>query len=189
MPTAVPLPHVPVSEDQLLAEAQTGSPSAFATIVREHQAMVFGLAFHFLRSRAEAEELAQDVFLALHQNLSRVQSARHLIFWLRRVTSNRCIDRVRSSNRRRESPIEDLHEPHTSPSTRDPLLEELLQSLVGELTPHARMVVTLRFQEDLDLSEIAAIVDMPLNTVKSHLRRSMDALRRKLADRGHVYES
>ena len=76
-----------------------------------------------------------------------------------------------------------------SPRIRDPLLEELLQSLVGELTPDARMVVTLRFQEDLDLSEIAAIVDMPLNTVKSHLRRSMDALRRKLADRGHVYES
>jgi RNA polymerase sigma-70 factor (ECF subfamily) len=60
---------------------------------------------------------------------------------------------------------------------------------VAELTPDARMVVTLRFQEDLDLSEIAAITDMPVNTVKSHLRRSMDALRRKLADRGHVYES
>lgn len=189
MPTAVPSPHVPVSEDQLLVEAQTGSQPAFATIVHEHQAMVFGLAFHFLRSQAEAEELAQDVFLALHQNLSRVQSARHLIFWLRRVTSNRCIDRVRSSHRRRELPMEDLHEPHISPRIRDPLLEDLLQSLVGELAPDARMVVTLRFQEDLDLSEIAAIVDMPLNTVKSHLRRSMDALRRKLADRGHVYES
>ena len=85
--------------------------------------------------------------------------------------------------------MEDSHEPHVLPRFGDPLLDELLQSLVGELAPDARMVVTLRFQEDLDLSEIAAIVDMPLNTVKSHLRRSMDALRRKLADRGHVYES
>ena len=189
MPTAVHLPHVPVSEDQLLADAQTGSEAAFAVIVREHQSMVFGLAFHFLQTQAEAEELAQDVFLALHQNLSRVQSARHLIFWLRRVTSNRCIDKVRSAHRRRELPMEDLHEPHALPRLSDPLLEDLLHTLVGELTPDARMVVTLRFQEDLDLSEIAAIVDMPLNTVKSHLRRSMDALRRKLADRGHVYES
>ena len=49
--------------------------------------------------------------------------------------------------------------------------------------------MTLRFQEDLDLSDIAAIIDMPVNTVKSHLRRSMDALRRKLADKGHMYES
>ena len=59
----------------------------------------------------------------------------------------------------------------------------------AELPPTPRIVVTLRFQEDLDLAEIAAIVDMPLNTVKSHLRRSMEALRRKLADRGHVHES
>ena len=72
---------------------------------------------------------------------------------------------------------------------RDPLLGELLRVLVAELTPDARIVVTLRFQEDLDLSEIAAMTDMPVNTVKSHLRRSMDALRRKLEDRGHVYES
>ena len=55
--------------------------------------------------------------------------------------------------------------------------------------PDARIVVTLRFQEDLDMSEIAAITDMPVNTVKSHLRRSMDALRRRLKDKGHVYES
>ena len=82
-----------------------------------------------------------------------------------------------------------MHEPSVAPRFDDPLLGELLRTLVAELTPDARMVVTLRFQEDLDMSEIAAITDMPVNTVKSHLRRSMDALRRKLADKGHVYES
>jgi len=190
MLTAAASPHAPApSGDELLAQARTGSESAFAALVREHQAMVFGLAYHFLQSCAQAEELAQDVFLALHQNLPRVESARHLVFWLRRVTSNRCIDWVRSAQRRRELPIDETHEPSTSPRFNDPLLAGLLRTLVGELTPDARMVVTLRFQEDLDLSEIAAIADMPVNTVKSHLRRSMDALRRKLADRGHVYES
>jgi len=190
MLTAAAPPHVPApSGDELLAQARTGSESAFAALVREHQAMVFGLAYHFLQTRAQAEELAQDVFLALHQNLPRVESARHLVFWLRRVTSNRCIDSVRSSQRRRELPITELHEPSVTQRFNDPLLGELLRTLVGELTPDARLVVTLRFQEDLDLSEIAAIIDMPVNTVKSHLRRSMDALRRKLADRGHVYES
>lgn len=190
MLTAAASAHIPApSGDELLAEARAGSDGAFAALVREHQAMVFGLAYHFLQCRAQAEELAQDVFLALHQNLARVESARHLIFWLRRVTSNRCIDWVRSAQRRRELPIDELHEPAVAPRVTDPLLGDLLRTLVGELSPGARMVVTLRFQEDLDLSEIAAITDMPLNTVKSHLRRSMDALRRKLADRGHVYES
>jgi RNA polymerase sigma-70 factor (ECF subfamily) len=82
-----------------------------------------------------------------------------------------------------------LAEPEVAPRFGDPLLGDLLRSLVSELTPDARMVVTLRFQEDLDVSEIAAVIDMPVNTVKSHLRRSMEALRHKLADRGHIYES
>ena len=187
MLTVASSPPTPApSGEELLDQARTGSQSAFAALVREHQAMVFGLAYHFLQSRAQAEELAQDVFLALHQNLSRVESARHLVFWLRRVASNRCIDCVRSSQRRRELPIDGLREPQVEPRLNDPLLGDLLRTLVAELTPDARLVVTLRFQEDLDLSEIAAVTDMPVNTVKSHLRRSMDALRRKLSDRGHV---
>lgn len=190
MQTAAALPHSPSpSGDELVAQARAGSEGAFAALVRGHQAMVFGLAYHFLQSRAQAEELAQDVFLALHQNLPRVESARHLVFWLRRVTSNRCIDVVRSAQHRRELPIDELHEPRVAPRFTDPLLGELLRTLVAQLTPDARIVVTLRFQEDLDISEIAAITDMPVNTVKSHLRRSMDALRRKLKDKGHVYES
>jgi RNA polymerase sigma-70 factor (ECF subfamily) len=96
---------------------------------------------------------------------------------------------VRSAQRRREMPIDELHEPSVAPRVNDPLLGELLRTLVAELAPDARIVVTLRFQEDLDMSEIAAITDMPVNTVKSHLRRSMDALRRRLKDKGHVYES
>jgi RNA polymerase sigma-70 factor (ECF subfamily) len=184
------LPHTPApSADDLLEEARSGSESAFAAIVREHEAMVFGVAYHFLQSRAQAEELAQDVFLALYQNLRSVESARHLVFWLRRVTSNRCIDSVRSAQRRREHPIDELHEPSVTPRFDDPLLGELLRTLVAELAPDARIVVTLRFQEDLDMVEIAAITDMPVNTVKSHLRRSMGALRRKLEDKGHVYEA
>src|SRR5687767_417340 len=190
MLTAAASPHAPApSGDELLAQARTGSEGAFAALVREHQAMVFGLAYHFLQSRAQAEELAQDVFLALHQNLPRVESARHLVFWLRRVTSNRCIDAVRSAQRRRELPMDELHEPSVLPRVNDPLLGELLRTLVAELAPDARIVVTLRFQEDLDMAEIAEITDMPVNTVKSHLRRSMEALRRKLEVKGHMYEA
>ena len=189
MLTAVAPADVPSPlDDDLVAQARAGSERAFAAVVRAHQAMVFGLAYHFLQSWSEAEELAQDVFLTLHQNLARIESARHLLFWLRRVTSNRCIDWVRSPRHRREVPMDHLHEPASTPRLRDPMLDALLRRLVAELPPHPRIVVTLRFQEDLELSDIAAIVDMPVNTVKSHLRRSLETLRRKLADQGHVHE-
>ena len=177
------------SANDLLAQAQAGSESAFAAIVRGQQAMVFGLAYHFLRNRSAAEDLSQEVFLALHQNLGLIESADHLVFWLRRVTCNRCIDTVRRSQHRLERAIDPLPEPATPPASSDPLLGALLRQVVAELAPSARLVVTLRFQEDLEPSEIAAVLEMPLNTVKSHLRRSMEALRCRLAELGHVYET
>jgi RNA polymerase sigma-70 factor (ECF subfamily) len=190
MPTAAPSPEVAVpSDEEILAEARAGSEDAFATLVRRHQSMVYGLAFHMLQSAGLAEDLAQDVFLALHQNLARIESASHLQFWLRRVTSNRCIDCVRRPWYRFELPMVSLREPASTPDSNDLLLETLLAQLVGELSAHRRMIVTLRFQEDMDPTDIAAVIDMPVNTVKSHLRRAMLELRRKLAARGHVYES
>jgi RNA polymerase sigma-70 factor (ECF subfamily) len=189
MPAAAAPPTVSTPYgDDLFVQAQGGSETAFATLLRAHQAMVFGLAYHFLQNWAQAEELAQDVFLALHRNLGRIESATHLVFWLRRVTSNRCIDWVRSPRHRLEQPLDAQREPAAAPRMRDPMLDALLRRLVAELPPQPRIVVTLRFQEDMDLSEIADVLDMPLNTVKSHLRRSMEALRRKLLERGHEYE-
>jgi RNA polymerase sigma-70 factor (ECF subfamily) len=62
-----------------------------------------------------------------------------------------------------------------------PLLARRLRALVGELPPHARTVVVLRYQEDMDPTEISDLLDMPLNTVKSHLRRALETLRGQLS--------
>ena len=59
----------------------------FASLVRQHQAMVFSIAWHVLRDRAVAEELAQDVFLSLHRHLAELESPEHVLYWLRRVTT------------------------------------------------------------------------------------------------------
>jgi RNA polymerase sigma-70 factor (ECF subfamily) len=173
----------------VLVRARAGDQPAFAELVREHQAMVFGMALNFLRHRAEAEDLAQDVFVALHQNLWRVESAAHVKYWLCRVTSRRCIDRVRRLSWRREQATGRVPDQPVLPRTGDPMLTATLQQLVAELKPQARLVVTLRFQEDLQLSEIAQVLDMPINTVKSHLHRSLEILRSKLGERGTFDEA
>jgi RNA polymerase sigma-70 factor (ECF subfamily) len=167
-----------------LERAQAGDPSAFAELVHQHQAMVFGLALNFLRHQAEAEDLAQDVFVALHQNLSKVASAAHVRHWLCRVTSRRCIDRVRRSSWRMELATGEVPDRPAAAGTGDLLLASMLRGLVAQLSPQARMVVTLRFQEDLQLSEIADMLEIPVNTVKSHLYRSLETLRSRLVERG-----
>lgn len=170
-------------EDRLetaLSRAALGDSTAFAELVREHQGMVFSIAYHYLHDRSFAEDLAQEVFLELYQSLSRIQSAAHLTFWLRRVTANRCIDQGRKKIRRREQALEDAPEPVASDSPADPLLLERLQQSLAGLPERQRMVVILRFQEGLGPAEIAEALDMPVNTVKSTLHRSLEELRRGL---------
>ena len=65
---------------ETLARATEGDQAAFAEIVRQHQAMVFSLAYHFLHDRGVAEELAQEVFLELHRHFGTIESPRHLVF-------------------------------------------------------------------------------------------------------------
>ena len=160
--------------------AQVALP-AFADIVREHQGMVYSLAWHFLRDRALAEEMAQEVFLELHRHLAAIQSPEHLVFWLRKVASRRCIDQTRRRAFWPKFGLDEVPEPVAKTRQEDPMLSRTLNKLVASLPEKARAVVILRYQEDLDPSDISQVLDMPVATVKSHLQRSLEMLRDKLA--------
>jgi RNA polymerase sigma-70 factor (ECF subfamily) len=166
----------------LLTQALAGERAAFAALVRQHQRSVYSLALRMLSDRHAAEDLAQEVFLQLYRNLSAVSSEAHLGFWLRRVTMHRAIDRLRRAPRL-ESRAEELAAVVSETEPADPLLERRLHALVRELPAAARAVVLLRYQEDLDPVEIARTLRMPLNTVKSHLRRSLAQLRERFDER------
>lgn len=165
-----------------LTRAQTGDHDAFADLVEQHEAMVYSLAYHFFSDRSRAEEVAQDVFLQLYRSLDTIESDAHLLFWLRQVTTRRCIDVARRSKLRAVS-LDDAVELRAVEKAPDPLLDRQLRKLIQELPEVQRAVVTLRYQEDLAPSEICRIVGMPVNTVKSHLHRALQALRSKLEKR------
>jgi RNA polymerase sigma-70 factor (ECF subfamily) len=151
----------------------------FAALVREHQAMVFSIALHYLRDRSAAEELAQDVFLQLHRSMADLKSAEHAAHWLRKVAVHRSIDYSRRNRLRPQVGLEDAPEPATPAAEGDPMLSERLRRLVASLPEKPRMVMILRFQEDLEPEEIAQTLGMPVRTVKSHLYRSLAMLREK----------
>jgi RNA polymerase sigma-70 factor (ECF subfamily) len=168
------------------AETMTDDPDRFAELVREHQAMVYSMACRYLRNPALAEEIAQEVFLQLYRKLPALESPDHVLHWLRWVTAHRLIDHSRQEKRRPQSPLENAPEPAVSASEGDPLLAETLRQLVAELPENARLVMILRYQEDLDPMDIAQALEMPLATVKSHLQRSLALLREKLSQKKRV---
>ncbi len=155
-------------------------PAEFEKVERQHQAMVFSLARSFLGNWEAAEDVAQEVFLQLYHHLGSICSPLHLRGWLRRVTAHRCIDMARRGPRLQPVSLEQMPEPATSWVHSDPLLAGTLERLVGSLPPKARLVLILRYQEEVEMREIAELLDMPLNTVKSSLRRSLEILRAKM---------
>lgn len=168
------------AHEHLLVSARDGDRQAFGELVRMHQRIVFSLALRMLNNRAMAEDLAQDVFLELYRKLHAIASLDHLKFWLRRVTAHRAIDRVRRQSVEDWTALADDEEEASVTHVDDPIWQRRVGRLIGELQPDARAVLLLRFQEDLDPADIARALDMPLNTVKSHLKRSLTTLRRKV---------
>jgi RNA polymerase sigma-70 factor (ECF subfamily) len=166
--------------EDALARLARGDATAFADIIQEHQSMVFSIAYHFLHDRRLAEEAAQDVFLRLYRNLASIKSPKHLVFWLRKVACRRALDEARKLPKVPPASLEEVAEPAAESPDPDPLLSQGLRRLVASLPEDARAVIILRYQEELDLAEIARILDLPLNTVKSRLQRSLAILREKL---------
>ena len=158
--------------------AIAGCGLSFEEQIAAHQAMVYSLARNFLRDAAQAEELAQDVFLQLFRSQAAIESPAHLVFWLRQVTSRRCIDAAR--RRRPTLPLDAIPEPALQARSGDPFVARRLQRLIEGLPEVPRLVVILRYQEDLDPGEIARVLAVPLGTVKSHLQRSLARLREAL---------
>ncbi len=169
--------------EELLSRALAGDTAAFGALVRDRQRSVYSLALRMLSDRQKAEDLAQEVFLRLYRNLSSVESAAHLAFWLRKVTLNGAIDRLRRDTHYETVPLEELDDVPDSDAPRpDPLLERRLRLLLQQLSPAARAVILLRYQEDLDPTEIARTLNMSVNTVKSHLKRSLAMLRERIGE-------
>jgi RNA polymerase sigma-70 factor (ECF subfamily) len=186
--SGLPLESVePVGSLQL---ARRGDLAAFDSLMRAQEPRVFSLALRFTGRRADAEELTQDVFLLLHASLAQISDEAHLRRWLLRAVTHRCLNRLRDDKRRPTLVSIDAlpaeAEPAAESHVPDPMAGAKLRRLVLELSPEARAVLLLRYQEDLDPSDIATVLAMSINTVKSHLRRSLEWLRGQIGgdDRG-----
>ena len=151
----------------------------FASVVNDHQAMLYRIAFNFFLRSELAEEIVQDVFLQCFESLKTIESRPHLKAWLRRAATHRCIDVLRSGTAQKEIQVDELPDVRDSFPDRDPLLSERLRRLLSSLPEQQRMIVILRYGEDMDSYEIGEILTMPASTVRSHLQRALTILREK----------
>src|SRR3954447_26700961 len=182
-----PLP----TPDLLLARrAAAGQPAAWDEIIGRYGQKLYNLAFHFTGSLPEAEDLTQEIFLRLYQNLRLYRGDSPLAAWTMRLSRNLCIDRYRKLRRDRRSVAVPDQVLEQVPATDDQGAEaEHRQQLravyraLEEMPEDLAEAVVLRDLQGWTLEEAATYLDVPLGTIKSRLHRARLLLAEKVAER------
>jgi RNA polymerase sigma-70 factor (ECF subfamily) len=178
------------ADDAIVQLIQAGrAEQAFERLVPAYRRRVIGLAYSVLRDRAAAEDLAQEVFVKLWRALPRYDGRAQLSTWIYAITRNAAISALRT--RRRSVSLSDpavLAEVES----REPALDSgpgdtALWRQVEALPEKQRQAVTLYYQDERSVDEVAAMMGLPVNTVKTHLHRARANLAAALATVGEEF--
>jgi RNA polymerase sigma-70 factor, ECF subfamily len=175
-------------EQTLIRRAQKGDQDAFAALVEEHQRYVYNLALRVLKDENEALDLTQETFVRAWMALPNFRGQSQFRTWLYRITSNLCYNRLpnlrRSLNDLGEDVLEEIPETRTdSPAHKMEAGETRihLYKAIEELDAHYKLLITLRYQNELSYEEIASTLNLPLGTVKTGIFRAKEQIRKLLA--------
>lgn len=168
----------------LTGRARDGDAEAFRQLVERHRDRAYAVARRIVRFDADAEEVAQDAFVRAWKALPGFRGESRFSTWLHRIVVRQALDRAETLARRRgrEAALDDA--PAAVAAVADAATDfeathraRRLETLVDGLTPAQRAAVTLYYHEDHSVERTAELLQLPVNTVKTHLRRAREALR------------
>jgi RNA polymerase sigma-70 factor (ECF subfamily) len=187
------------SDEQLCRAVAERKPGAFDLLVERYQERAYRIAWSIVRDREEAKDCSQEAFLRLHESAGSFAGQSKFSTWFYRIVVNCGLDHQRRRrgwrrllgwrDRRDEAPdapdpVEQAPAPFTDPA--EGLHAERRMSrvwaLVEELSPRQRAAVTLSCREGLATKDIAAVLSLSEATVRVHLHRALNTLRRRLGD-------
>jgi RNA polymerase sigma-70 factor (ECF subfamily) len=181
------MPDVP--EQHLIQRAQKGDHDAFTTLVDEHQRYIYNLALRVLKDENEALDLTQETFVRAWTALPNFRGQSQFRTWLYRIVTNLCYNRLPNLRRSLTDLGDDVISeiPGTDPTFDNPArgfesreLRSYLHSAIESLDENYRLLISLRYQNELPYEEIASMLNLPLGTVKTGLFRAKEQLRRAL---------
>ena len=165
-----------LTEPEIIKKAIDGDRWAFRLLVERHQSLVYSVSYRFLSDKADAEDATQEVFVRLWNNLSKYRSEIKLSTWLYKITTNFCLDVLRSKHSRqlRQSRAIEQHEDVISELSADQFIlnEELravILNMADVLTPKQKVIFVLRDLEELTVKEVCEILSMSEGNIKSNL--------------------
>jgi RNA polymerase sigma-70 factor (ECF subfamily) len=187
------------TDEALMIRFQTGERSAFALLVKRYQGPLYNFALRHLRSTSTAEEVVQDAFMRLVQNAADFKHEARFSTWMFTIVRNLCIDQLRKRALRKHPSLDEAKRadegdgPTLGEQTADKKadvergavstqIRERVLAAVDELPDEQREVFLMREVSNLPFKEIAAIVGIPENTVKSRMRYALERLQAALSE-------
>ena len=174
------------NEQALLQRAQKGDHEAFAALVEEHQRYIFNLALRVLKDENEALDLTQETFVRAWTALPNFRGQSQFRTWLYRIVTNLCYNRLPNLRRSltdlgddviSEIPETDLTFDNPARGFESRELRSYLHDAMEDLDENYRLLLSLRYQNELSYEEMASMLNLPLGTVKTGLYRAKEQLR------------
>jgi RNA polymerase sigma-70 factor (ECF subfamily) len=179
---------VELQDGELAQRVSSGDLQAYAELVRRYQAQVYNTCYRLLGERRDAEDLAQDTFIRVHQRFASYNPAMPFGPWVRRIAANLCLNHLQkrqelSMDLSQDDTLSPLPTPDADPGRPESLVEQRqlrgdLRRAILDLPPKYRMVVELRHFQELSYAEIAGELHASLSDVKTWLFRARQALAR-----------
>src|SRR4051794_28068599 len=176
-----------LTDAELVTRAQEGNPDAFAVLVERHRDAIIRLLRRFVTSADDAQDLAQETFVSAFQHLSALRDGARFGPWLRRIALNAARQWWRHEacasleTLRDESAITGSNGSHAFDAGLERVREHVHDSLAS-LAPAGRSVVLLHYFDGFDYEETAALLDVPVSTVRGRLHLARRKLREEMAE-------
>ncbi|PCJ95017.1 MAG: RNA polymerase [Flavobacteriaceae bacterium] len=171
------------NDQQYITNILGGDTNAYAVLVDRYKDLVFTLAMKMLKSREEAEEIAQDTFLKAYRNLSSFKGDSKFSTWIYRITYNTCLDRLKKQKRQQRTVAIDTfteNEIKTLDNALDIMEQkerkQVIQDCLQLLSKDNAILLTLFYFEELTLREISKIMGGTVNNLKVKLYRGRKQL-------------
>ena len=175
------LSSVPMDRD-LVAGTLAGDGEAFAVLVERYERAVYNVALRMLRDTEDAKDTAQEAFLKAFRSLRTFKPEAKFSTWILTIAYNASCDRL--AKRKRDTAVELTERADTGPGPAEEAEREdearRLRAAIDALPDRYRAVITLYHLQALQYDEIATILRLPMGTVKTHLFRGKELLRRRL---------
>jgi RNA polymerase sigma-70 factor (ECF subfamily) len=173
----------PVDDDQaLIAATLGGRPDAFGELVARYERAVYNLAVRTLRDRTEAEDATQEAFFKAYRALGTFRPGAKFSTWIFTISYRLCCDRLSKRRRLSGDELPDRADPALGPAALAERGDEArrLRAAIDALPEKYRAVITLYHLQGKQYDEIATVLNLPLGTVKTHLFRAKEQLRKVL---------